>query len=111
MNTLIMEIIELEKIPQKELIPGYNVRFVHSENVTIAYWEIKAGRKLPEHSHVHEQISHAISGDFELTVDEKVIRLKPGQIVIIPSNAKHSGLAITDCKMTDVFYPVREDYK
>ena len=29
---------------------------------------------------------------------------------MIPSNATHSGRAITACRILDVFYPLREDY-
>jgi len=32
-------------------------------------------------------------------------------IVTIPSNVTHSGRAMTQCKLRDVFCPVREDYK
>jgi len=36
--------------------------------------------------------------------------MKAGDIAVIPSNAIHSGQAITDCQLLDVFSPVREDY-
>ena len=105
-----MPIIDLETIKKKELLPGYQVRFVHSDNVTIAFWDAKAGSKLPAHSHVHEQISQIIEGEFELTIGEETFVLKQGKVAIIPSNVEHSGTAITDCKIVDTFYPVREDY-
>ena len=106
-----MPAYNLNEIEQKEIIPGYKARFVHSENVTIAFWNVKAGAILPEHSHVHEQISIVTKGEFELTVQgEKQIAV-PQKVIIIPSNAKHSAIALTDCEITDIFYPVREDYK
>ena len=105
-----MPIIDLQTIEKRELIPGYEVRFVHTENMTMAFWDIKAGSKLPTHSHIHEQISQVTEGKFELTVEKDTYVLQVGKVVIIPSNAKHSGIAITDCKVLDTFYPVREDY-
>ena len=106
-----MPIINLETIEEKELLPGYKVRFVHSDNVTFAFWDVEAGSKLPDHSHVHEQVSQIIEGEFELTIEDRTFLLEHGKVAIIPSNAKHSGKAITNCKIIDTFYPIREDYK
>lgn len=105
-----MKIIDLESLTNKEIVLGYKAKFVNSKNVTIAYWEVKAGSKLPSHSHIHEQVSQVTEGEFELTVADKVFVLKPGKIAIIPSNTMHSGVAITNCKITDTFYPLRKDY-
>ncbi len=105
-----MNKIDLNSIEEKEIVPGFFARFVHSENMTIAYWNIKAGSSLPSHSHPHEQISSMIKGEFELTVDCTPHILKANDVFIIPSNTAHSGKAITDCKIIDTFYPVREDY-
>ena len=106
-----MKKIELNIIAEKEIVPGYFARFVHSDNMTIAYWNIKEGSSLPAHSHSHEQISSMIKGEFELTVDGTPHLLKPNDVFIIPSGIQHSGKAITDCKIIDTFYPVREDYR
>jgi hypothetical protein len=45
-----------------------------------------------------------------LSVTTQVCTLMPGSVGIIPPNAVHSGRALTDCKILDVFSPVREDY-
>ena len=105
-----METVNLKNTESKKIIPGYKAKFVHSKNMTVVYWEIKAGFTLPEHSHIHEQISNVTNGEFKLIVDGISQILKPGIVTIIPSNAKHSGVAITDCEITDIFYPIREDY-
>ncbi|WP_436515918.1 cupin domain-containing protein [Ekhidna sp. To15] len=100
----------LETIQPKEILPGYTVRFVHSNSMTFAFWDVKEGSPLPEHSHHHEQVAQVIEGEYELTVAGETKRLKPGDVAIIPSNVLHSGVAITACKLMDVFCPVREDY-
>jgi quercetin dioxygenase-like cupin family protein len=106
-----MKKIDLETFEQKEVFPGYKGRVIHSENMTFVYWSIDAGSVVPGHSHSHEQVVNVIEGDFELTVDNETEILKPQSVVIIPPNAHHSGRAVTDCRILDVFYPVREDYR
>lgn len=97
--------------PPTEVMPGFRGKFLHGDNMTTVFWEIDEGSVLPEHSHVHEQIATVLKGKFELVIDGQAKVLEPGMTAIIPSNAVHSGKAITDCEINDVFSPVRDDYK
>ena len=106
-----MALVKLDQIEPKEIVPGGVARFVHSYNMTFAYWKFKAGATFPEHSHPHEQVVNMLNGEFELVIGGSAKRLTPGNIFIIPSNAVHSGTAVTDCTIIDVFHPVREDYR
>lgn len=106
-----MPFIDLDQIEAKEIVPGFHAAFVHAETMTLAYWTIEAGATLPEHSHIHDQVSSVLEGAFELTLEGETKRLDPGTVAVIPSNAVHGGTAITDCRILDVFHPVREDYK
>lgn len=101
----------LDDLPSKEVFPGFIGKFVHSNSMTFAYWDIKKGSTVPEHSHIHEQVVNMLEGEFELTVEGKPHHLLPGMVYTIPSNVKHSGRAITTCRILDVFTPVREDYR
>jgi len=102
---------QFSKVPARQTVPGFSGRFIHSDKMTFAHWEIKKGSISPEHAHVHEQAAYMLEGELELTVDGVPHHMTPGMILIIPSNVRHSGRAITDCKLLDVFDPVREDYK
>ena len=106
-----MPVLFLDDLAQKTPIPGFTGRFVHSEHMTLAYWTVEAGAELPEHAHPHEQVTHMIEGQFTLTIDGETETLGPGCVGMVPSNARHSGKALTPCRIMDVFYPVREDYR
>jgi quercetin dioxygenase-like cupin family protein len=101
----------LDQIEGKEIVQGYRARFVHSENITLAYWEVDPGAELPEHSHPHEQIANVLEGRFELTVAGETWILEPGMVAVIPSQVPHGGKALTACRLLDAFHPVREDYR
>jgi quercetin dioxygenase-like cupin family protein len=98
-------------IEPKEVFKGFKGRFVHMESFTIGFWDIEAGSELPLHSHIHEQTTEVIEGELEMTCNGVTKVYKPGMIITIPSNVPHGGRAITRCKLTDIFCPVREDYK
>jgi len=106
-----MSTIQLEEIPEKEIVPGFFGRFIHSPNMTIAHWRIEAGAVMPAHSHPHEQVVNPIEGTFELMLDGEKLKLESGKALIIPSSVEHSGRALTDCRVIEVFHPVREDYR
>jgi quercetin dioxygenase-like cupin family protein len=106
-----MPFLKLKDIAAMELLPGFSGKMIHTENMTLAFWDIKAGSILPEHAHPHEQVAaQVISGEFELTLQGETKVMKTGDVAIIPSNELHSGKAITDCQLLDVFSPKREDY-
>jgi quercetin dioxygenase-like cupin family protein len=106
-----MSILKISDIESREPVAGATVRFVHTENMTLAYWEFEAGVPLPEHAHAHEQIVNIIDGVFDLTMDGETNRLEGGAVAIIPPNTPHSARSITECQTIDVFFPVREDYR
>jgi quercetin dioxygenase-like cupin family protein len=79
--------------------------------MTFVYWDIETGATLPEHSHPHEQVVNVIEGELEFTMGGEVKNMKPGGVAVVPGNVPHSAKGITDCRVIDVFYPVREDYR
>ncbi|MGB2963966.1 MAG: cupin domain-containing protein [Anaerolineales bacterium] len=106
-----MGYLKLKDLKEREIVPGYRAVFVHSENMTLAYWDVDPGASLPEHSHPHEQIANVLEGQFELTVDGEPRVLEPGMVAVIPGGVLHSGKALTPCRLLDAFHPAREDYQ
>jgi quercetin dioxygenase-like cupin family protein len=105
-----MSFIKISDIQPKEIVPGFSARFIHSANMTVAYWDMTAGASIPFHQHVHEMIVNVIEGRLQLTIGNDTKVLSAGMAAVIPSNVPHTAKALTECKVIDVFYPVREDY-
>ena len=103
--------LTLSSIPTKEIMPGYHGKLVHADYMSIAFWDVEKDAEVPEHSHMNEQIMHVMEGDFEFTLDGDTKIYGPGDIVIIGPHKKHSGRALTACKLIDVFSPTREEYR
>lgn len=101
----------LNDIRAKELIPGFFGKFLHGQKHTLAFWEIKKGSVLPEHHHIHEQITHIIEGELEMTIGGETFIFTAGTVQIIPSNTPHSAIALQNCKVIDSFSPARDDYR
>jgi len=106
-----MPFIDLDQIIAIDPMPGFKGRSVHSESMTVVNWQIKAGSTAAAHAHPHEQINFVLEGQFELTIGDESKILEPGTTAIVPSNAVHSGIALSDCVLIAIFHPVREDFR
>nr|WP_294944476.1 cupin domain-containing protein [uncultured Mucilaginibacter sp.] len=98
-------------IQTKEIAPGYHSKIIHTATNTINFIEVDAGSEVPPHQHIHEQCAFVLEGTFQLTVNGTPQIMEKGMFAIIPPNVPHGGLAITDCKLIDLFAPPREDFK
>ena len=101
----------LDTIPTREIIPGFHGKLLHGSQMSLVFWEVEEGAEVPEHQHENEQIMQVIEGKFEFTLEGTSKIYGPGDIVLIPPFAAHSGKALTACRLMDIFSPVREAYK
>lgn len=106
-----MPFVNLNDLAVRTPFPGYAGRFLHSEKMSVAHWTVAEGSGFPEHAHPHEQVAMVVEGRFEMTVAGETRVLDAGTSAVIPGNVAHSGRALTPCRLIDVFYPVREDYR
>ena len=103
-------IIDLTKLEYFQPFEGLKAKLFHSETQTISFWGIDKDAVLPEHKHINEQVSFVTKGVLALTIDGVTTEMKPGMVAHIPPNVLHSAVAITDVEVTDVFYPIRDDF-
>jgi quercetin dioxygenase-like cupin family protein len=101
----------INNIDSKTLLPGIVGRYAHGAQASFGLVELEAGVTMPIHQHFHEQITYILEGQLDMVIDDKPYNLTAGSYFIIPSNVWHGAIALTDCKLIDVFSPVREEYK
>lgn len=102
---------KITAIQPKALMPGITGYYAHGEKMTFGLVELKAGSAVPLHQHLHEQTTYIIEGQLDMVIGGEACSMTAGMYHIIPSNTPHSAIAMTDCRVIDVFGPVREDYK
>jgi quercetin dioxygenase-like cupin family protein len=101
------------EIPSEQVNPDLTRRLVTGERIMVASVELQRGCVVPQHSHVHEQISYVLEGWLRLTVGDEgaeVYDLRAGDVVVVPSNVPHAAQALEDTRVLDVFNPPREDW-
>ncbi len=101
----------LADLAAREIVPGFHGKFVHTDKMTVSAWTVDPGAALPEHAHPHEQVTMVIEGTFEMTVGGETRILEAGGIAVIPGGTRHTGRALTPCRLMDVFSPPRDDYR
>jgi quercetin dioxygenase-like cupin family protein len=83
------------------------------KNSMLTLNEIKAGTTPNLHSHPEEQLTYILSGEAEFVLGEEVLKLRAGDLLLVPPNVPHSLKVIgheTVLNM-DVFSPIRQDYR
>jgi quercetin dioxygenase-like cupin family protein len=100
----------ISNIKAKQIIEGISGQYIHGDQTSFGVVEVKKGSVLPLHHHPHEQITFILEGELEMTIGGVTMTLKPCNFHVIRSNVPHAAIAHMDCKLIDVFSPVREDY-
>ncbi len=104
-------LIKLPELNEQEIVKGFFGKMIHSATMTMAYWTVEKDAILPEHEHPHEQVLNLLEGEFQLQTEGQTYHLLPGSVFVIPGGVPHSGQAITQCRILDVFQPTRDDYR
>jgi len=84
---------------------------VSGMHMTVCRYTINKKMKVASHSHEHEQISLVLAGEVLLTVGDRTIPMKAGDVQVIPGNVRHSSeITATPFQTIESFYPVRVDF-
>jgi unsaturated pyranuronate lyase len=97
-------------VPAEQMNDATLRRYISSDRVTIARFELKRGGVVPRHSHENEQVSYIVSGALRFRFDGKEVIVGGGEVVQIPSWVEHEVDILEDTIAIDVFSPVRQDW-
>ena len=102
---------DVENREWRELVPGVRARTFWGNEMMVCHVALDEGAVVPTHSHPHEQVGTVVSGEIEFTVDGASKMLTAGDSYVIKGDVPHSVIAKTECRIFEVFSPVREEYK
>jgi quercetin dioxygenase-like cupin family protein len=106
-----MTYYSIKDIPSRKPAEGVEMRAIHGERMTVAFFTIASGAGVPEHQHPHEQIGTVLKGKMELSIAGEKHVVTSGGAYLIPSNVIHSGLCLEGpADVLEMFAPVREDW-
>jgi mannose-6-phosphate isomerase-like protein (cupin superfamily) len=75
----------------KEPREGWSGRFFHSQNMTFAYYTVKAGAWIHKHSHPNDEVWNIIDGQLQITIAGETQMAGPGCAAVYSS--KHCSLS------------------
>ncbi len=95
----------------KEVLEGIKLKTLcFGEKTLLSEFRLEKGRKIPSHSHPHEQTGYLVSGKMRLTISGETHDVVPGDSWSIPGDAEHGVEILEHAVVVEVFSPVREDY-
>jgi quercetin dioxygenase-like cupin family protein len=100
----------LKEVEKKEPADGVQIRVIPGERMTMAFFHLEPGAKIPEHNHPHEQMGTVLKGLLELVIGKEKRVVGEGYVYRVPPNVVHSGRCLeSSSEVLEVFSPPRED--
>lgn len=87
------------------------MRAFYLHSTCLALLEMQSNSVLPEHKHIHEQISYVTEGELQVTVDRDTTTVRKGGLFAVKSNVSHSYRALGQpVRMIVASSPMLRDY-
>jgi len=90
--------------------PLLSRQYLTGTNTMLARMVLKKGALVPEHHHVHEQISQVLEGSLLFRVEGLETIVRAGEVMCLPPNLPHGVTALEDSVVLDIFNPPRHDW-
>jgi quercetin dioxygenase-like cupin family protein len=102
-----------DEMPKESVTEMLDRRLITGERMMLAHVYLKRGAVVPRHSHDNEQITYILEGALRFWVgddESKVVDVRAGEVLCIPSGVPHKAEALEDTLDVDVFSPPRQDW-
>ena len=100
--------IDIDTIDTVQFAEGLTFRPVLGKDALVNFVSYEPNTIVPVHSHVEEQFTFVLDGEFEFECDGETRLLRRGAIVHIPAGVPHGARTYdTSCVQVDVFAPPR----
>jgi quercetin dioxygenase-like cupin family protein len=84
-------------------------KVVRGDREMIVQVYLKRGCLVPQHLHESEQMTYVLQGALRFLVNGEEIVVREGEVLHIPSGARHQAEALEDTFELDLFSPVRAE--
>jgi len=105
-----MEYQTWESVPLEVMSDMISRKIITGDKAMVAQVFLKKGAVVPEHHHESEQITYILEGALKFEIEGKVVVVRKGEVLSIPSNVPHRAVAMEDTLDLDIFSPIRIDW-
>lgn len=102
-----------DEMPREQVSPMLDRRLITGDRMMLAHVYLKKGCIVPRHQHENEQLTYILEGSLRFWIGEdekKVVIVRAGEVLHIPSMVWHKAEALEDTLDVDVFSPPRQDW-
>ena len=102
-----------DEMPREQVSPMLDRRLITGERMMLAHVYLKKGCVVPRHQHENEQLTYILEGALKFWIgadEKKMLIVRAGEVLHIPSMVWHKAEALEDTLDVDVFSPPRQDW-
>jgi quercetin dioxygenase-like cupin family protein len=98
-NTLTAKATNLKDLIDYQADSVVSRTIIDKQAGTITLFAFDNGQGLSEHTAPYDALVYIIEGEAEVTINGKPLKLKQGELTIMPANQPHALTAVTKFKM------------
>ena len=102
-----------DQMPREQVSPMLDRKLITGQRMMLAHVYLKKGCIVPRHQHENEQLTYILEGALRFWIgadEKKVVEVRGGEVLHIPSMVWHKAEALEDTLDVDVFSPPRQDW-